>query len=54
MRNSLRATKAPAAALSQKLGVQLVRTAALATVSSLGIDKATGITKPVSATDTQW
>ena len=27
---------------------QLVRTAALATVSSLGIDKATGITKPVS------
>lgn len=46
LRNSLRAT-----AVSRKIGMhqQFVRTASLATVSSLGIDKATGITKPVGA-----
>lgn len=44
LRNSLRAN------VSRKIGLhnqQFVRTASLATVSSLGIDKATGITKPV-------
>lgn len=49
LRKSLLRATAPAA--SRKIGMhqQFVRTASLATVSSLGIDKATGITKPVSA-----
>lgn len=49
LRNTLRKT---APAVPRRIGMhhqQFVRTASLATVSSLGIDKATGITKPVSA-----
>lgn len=41
--SSRRAVKIGAAAATTRLG----KTASLATVSSLGIDKATGITKPV-------
>lgn len=53
LRNSLRSTASTA---SRKICLQqrqqFVRTASLATVSSLGIDKATGITKPVGAMGT--